>query len=199
MRFILLPGHRFDTVGVPPLIQTLATLALYRGFAEGISQARSVRGYPEWFFTLGQGHVLGVPTQLWLWAAAIVVAYVVLSRTTFGRALYVIGNNETAARFSGVPVDRRVAMTGEITLRGKALPIGGLNEKAVAALRAGVRTILVPKQNAKDLAELPAVVRERLQIVTVDGMDEVLAQALRRRSRSRARTAPGTQTAHYTH
>ena len=53
---------------VPPLIATLATLALYRGLAEGISQARSVRGYPEWFFVLGQGEVLGVPTQLWIFA-----------------------------------------------------------------------------------------------------------------------------------
>ena len=53
---------------VPPLIMTLATLALYRGLAEGISQARSVRGYPEWFFVLGQGDVLGVPTQLWMLA-----------------------------------------------------------------------------------------------------------------------------------
>ena len=51
---------------VPPLIATLGTLALYRGIAEGISQARSVRGYPDWFFVLGQGEVLGVPTQLWL-------------------------------------------------------------------------------------------------------------------------------------
>jgi hypothetical protein len=51
---------------VPPLIATLATLALYRGLAEGISQARSVRGYPEWFYVLGQGEVLGVPTQLWI-------------------------------------------------------------------------------------------------------------------------------------
>jgi rhamnose transport system permease protein len=51
---------------VPPLIATLATLALYRGLAEGISEARSVRGYPEWFFFFGQGEVLGVPFQLWL-------------------------------------------------------------------------------------------------------------------------------------
>ena len=53
---------------VPPLIATLATLALYRGLAEGISQARSIRGYPEWFFVLGQGNLLGIPTQLWLFA-----------------------------------------------------------------------------------------------------------------------------------
>lgn len=99
-------GWFIARVGVPPLIQTLATLALYRGLAEGISQARSVRGYPEWFFGLGQGAVLGVPTQLWLLGVAIVVGGVALSKTTFGRTLYVIGNNETAGRFSGVPVER---------------------------------------------------------------------------------------------
>jgi len=104
-----------------------------------------------------------------------------------------------ASLISGLPVHRRVAMTGEITLRGKALPIGGLNEKAVAALRAGVSTILVPHQNAKDLAELPETVRQRLTIVTVEGMEQVLAQALRRRTRSRSRPASGTEAAHYTH
>ena len=91
---------------VPPLIMTLATLALYRGLAEGISQARSVRGYPEWFFRLGQGEVMGVPTQLWILAVAIVVSGVVLARTGFGRSLYAIGNNEVGARFSGIDVDR---------------------------------------------------------------------------------------------
>jgi rhamnose transport system permease protein len=99
-------GLVITRIGVPPLIATLATLALYRGLAEGISQARSVRGYPEWFFTLGQGEVLGVPTQLWLLATAILVFGVLLARTTFGRALYAIGNSETAARFSGLPVDQ---------------------------------------------------------------------------------------------
>ena len=63
---------------MPPLIATLATLALYRGLAEGISQARSVRGYPEWFFVLGQGEVLGVPTQLWILLAVAIVASVIL-------------------------------------------------------------------------------------------------------------------------
>ncbi len=91
---------------VPPLIMTISTLALYRGLAEGISQAHSVRGYPDWFYVLGQGQALGVPTQLWLLLLAIVVFWVVLSRTTFGRALYAIGHNETATRFSGIPVDR---------------------------------------------------------------------------------------------
>lgn len=93
-------------VGVPPLIMTLATLALYRGLAQGISEARSVRGYPEWFFKLGQGEVLGIPTQLWILVFAILLTGVVLARTNFGRALYAIGNNQTGARFSGLPVDR---------------------------------------------------------------------------------------------
>ena len=91
---------------VPPLIATLATLALYRGLAEGISQARSVRGYPDWFFVLGQGEVLGVPTQLWILVAFTIAAAAILQLTTFGRATYAVGANETAARFSGLNVDR---------------------------------------------------------------------------------------------
>jgi rhamnose transport system permease protein len=91
---------------VPPLIATLGTLALYRGIAEGVSQARSVRGYPEWFYVLGQGDVLGVPTQLWIFAVVAVLAAVVLGYTTWGRTTYAIGSNEVAARFSGLPVDR---------------------------------------------------------------------------------------------
>lgn len=93
-------------VGVPPLIMTLATLALYRGLAEGIAQARSVRGYPDWFFQLGQKDLAGIPTQLWFVLVAIIITGVILSRTTFGRGLYAIGNNELGARFSGIPVDR---------------------------------------------------------------------------------------------
>ncbi|CAM5540694.1 L-arabinose transport system permease protein [Aquamicrobium terrae] len=90
---------------VPPLIATLATLALYRGLAEGISQARSVRGYPDWFYVLGQGEVLGVPTQLWLLAATAVGAAVVLAYTRWGRTIYAIGSNEVASRFSGLSVE----------------------------------------------------------------------------------------------
>ena len=92
-------------VGVPPLIMTLATLALYRGMAEGISQARSARGYPDWFYQLGQGEVLGVPTQLWILVVATIICVVILSRTVFGRSLYAIGSNELASRFSGIPVN----------------------------------------------------------------------------------------------
>jgi rhamnose transport system permease protein len=99
-------GLVITKIKVPPLIMTIATLALYRGLAEGISQAHSVRGYPEWFYFIGQENFLGVPAQLWLLLIAIVIAGIVLDRTTFGRTLYAIGNNETAARFSGLPVDR---------------------------------------------------------------------------------------------
>jgi rhamnose transport system permease protein len=99
-------GWFITRVGVPPLIMTLATLALFRGLAEGISQARSVRGYPEWFYELGQGEVLGVPTQLWILLAVVLASGIVLAKTTFGRALYAIGHNQLAARFSGIPVDR---------------------------------------------------------------------------------------------
>ncbi|MFC2249806.1 ABC transporter permease [Labrys portucalensis] len=91
---------------VPPLIATLATLALYRGLAEGISQARSVRGYPDWFLVLGQGQVLDVPVQVWLLLLTAIVAACVLGLTVFGRATYAIGSNEIAARFSGIAVDR---------------------------------------------------------------------------------------------
>src|SRR5262249_12496675 len=85
---------------------TLATLALYRGLAEGISEARSVRGYPDWFYVLGQGEVLGVPTQLWILLLAAIVAAIILAYTYWGRTVYAIGSNETASRFSGLSVER---------------------------------------------------------------------------------------------
>jgi rhamnose transport system permease protein len=91
---------------VPPLIATLATLALYRGLAEGISQAQSIRGYPKWFFTLGQGNLLGIPTQLWLLAVVAIVGIFILRYTAFGRTTYAIGNNEAGAAFSGLDVVR---------------------------------------------------------------------------------------------
>lgn len=79
---------------------------------------------------------------------------------------------------TGIPVRRDVAMTGEITLRGRVLPVGGLNEKTVAALRAGVRKVLWPARNRKDLEELPKEVRSKVEIVFVDTVDEVLELAL---------------------
>lgn len=101
-----LNGLLIVRVKVPPLIMTLATLAFYRGLAQGISEARSVTGYPEWFFVLGQGNIFGFPTQLWLLLISIIISIILLQRTTLGRTLYAIGNNEVAARFSGLAVDR---------------------------------------------------------------------------------------------
>ena len=97
-------------VGVPPLIMTLATLALYRGLAQGISQARSVTGYPEWFFWFGQGRVAGLPVQLWAFIIMAIISGVVLRSTTLGRSLYAVGNNPVGARFSGLPVGRNLVI-----------------------------------------------------------------------------------------
>ncbi len=77
-----------------------------------------------------------------------------------------------------VPVSRHVAMTGEITLRGRVLPIGGLKEKSLAAHRAGIRTVLMPKDNEKDLEEIPESIREAMTFIPVGHMDEVLKHAL---------------------
>ena len=79
---------------------------------------------------------------------------------------------------TGQAVRSDVAMTGEVTLRGRVLPIGGLKEKALGALRAGIKTILIPKKNVKDLVDLPANVKRKLKFVPVTIMDEVLASAL---------------------
>jgi ATP-dependent Lon protease len=75
-------------------------------------------------------------------------------------------------------VRKDVAMTGEITLRGRVLPIGGLKEKLLAALRGGITTVLIPAENEKDLVEIPANIREGLNIVPVSHVDEALKLAL---------------------
>ncbi len=82
---------------------------------------------------------------------------------------------------TGVPVRKDVAMTGEVTLRGRVLPIGGLKEKLLAALRGGIKTVLIPEENEKDLAEIPANVKEGLEIIPVGHIDEVLLRALTER------------------
>jgi ATP-dependent Lon protease len=79
---------------------------------------------------------------------------------------------------TGIPVRRDVAMTGEVTLRGRVLPIGGLKEKLLAALRGGITTVLIPSENEKDLAEIPDSVKESLKIIPVSHVDEVLAHAM---------------------
>ena len=77
-----------------------------------------------------------------------------------------------------IPVKASVAMTGEVTLRGRVLPIGGLKEKLLAALRGGIKTVLIPKENEKDLAEIPENVKKGLKIIPVSNVDEVLQVAL---------------------
>jgi ATP-dependent Lon protease len=79
---------------------------------------------------------------------------------------------------TGVPIRKDLAMTGEITLRGRVLPIGGLKEKLLAALRSGIKTVLIPQENEKDLAEVPENVKSGLEIIPVSTVDEVLARAL---------------------
>jgi ATP-dependent Lon protease len=79
---------------------------------------------------------------------------------------------------TGIPVRKDIAMTGEVSLRGNAMPIGGLKEKLLAALRGGIKTVFIPEENAKDLAEIPANVKEGLTIIPVSHVREVLAQAL---------------------
>ena len=82
---------------------------------------------------------------------------------------------------TGIPVRRDVAMTGEITLRGRVLPIGGLKEKLLAALRAGITTVFIPKENEKDLVDIPESVTKIIKVIPVAHVDEVIAGALTRR------------------
>ncbi|WP_026619302.1 ATP-dependent Lon protease [Ensifer sp. WSM1721] len=82
---------------------------------------------------------------------------------------------------TGIPISKDVAMTGEITLRGRVLPIGGLKEKLLAALRGGIKKVLIPEENAKDLADIPDNVKNSLEIIPVSRMGEVLEHALMRR------------------
>ncbi|MBW3098900.1 endopeptidase La [Pseudohoeflea coraliihabitans] len=82
---------------------------------------------------------------------------------------------------TGIPVRKDVAMTGEITLRGRVLPIGGLKEKLLAALRGGIKTVLIPEENAKDLPEIPDKLKNGLEIIPVSRMGEVLEHALVRK------------------
>jgi len=81
---------------------------------------------------------------------------------------------------TNIPVDRNVAMTGEITLRGLVLPIGGLKEKLLAAHRAGIKKVIIPEENKKNLIDIPEMITKNLEIVTVKDIDEVLKVALKK-------------------
>ena len=87
-----------------------------------------------------------------------------------------------ASALTSRPVRKGVAMTGEITLRGRVLPVGGIKEKMLAAHRAGIRTVILPRENEKDLEEIPANVRSEMSFHLVDHADQVLELALAQKS-----------------
>jgi rhamnose transport system permease protein len=93
-------------LGVPPLIVTLATLAIFRGLAYGISESRSFNGFPDSFAFWGSGEIAGLPFQLYLLIVVFVISGLILGATPIGRRIYAIGNNEVAARFAGLRVGR---------------------------------------------------------------------------------------------
>jgi rhamnose transport system permease protein len=98
-------------LGVPPLIVTLATLAIFRGLAYGISESRSFNGFPDAFAFWGSGEIAGLPFQLYLLVVVFVISGLVLGATPVGRRIYAIGNNEVAARFAGLRVGRIKLLT----------------------------------------------------------------------------------------
>jgi ATP-dependent Lon protease len=99
-----------------------------------------------------------------------------------------------ASLFTDTPVRANVAMTGEVTLRGLVLPIGGLKEKTLGAVRAGIQHVIIPKLNEKDLPEVPAEVKQKLQFTLVENVDEVLAAALARKPSRPVLIRPATST-----
>ena len=102
----LFNGLFITRLDLHPLVVTLGTFALFRGLAYGFSDADAVSSYPAWFAYFGQAYLGPIPGQLILFVVAVIVVWIVLSRTSFGRYVYAIGSNEEAARFSGVPVWR---------------------------------------------------------------------------------------------
>lgn len=83
--------------------------------------------------------------------------------------------------FTGIPVRKDIAMTGEVTLRGRVLPIGGLKEKLLAALRSGIKTVLIPEENVKDLEEIPTTIKDGIEIIPVSWVEKVIEHALVRK------------------
>ena len=100
----LFNGLFITLLDLHPLVVTLGTFALFQGLAYGLTKAEAVSDFPGWFAYFGQAYFGPVPLQLFIFVLAVVVVWLILSRTRFGRYVYAIGNNEEAARFSGVPV-----------------------------------------------------------------------------------------------
>ncbi|MFA4830438.1 MAG: S16 family serine protease, partial [Thermodesulfovibrionales bacterium] len=86
---------------------------------------------------------------------------------------------------TGKPVKKDVAMTGEVTLRGRVLPIGGLKEKALAAKRMGIKVVIVPKRNKKDLEDIPKYVKKDMEFIFADTMNDVLKAALKTKKKTK--------------
>jgi ATP-dependent Lon protease len=91
---------------------------------------------------------------------------------------------------AGIPVRKDVAMTGEITLRGRVLPIGGLKSKILAAHLSGAKIVILPRKNEKDLRDIPDEIRKSIKLILVDNMDQVLEAALRRKPKALAAEPP---------
>jgi ATP-dependent Lon protease len=94
-----------------------------------------------------------------------------------------------ASLASGRCVRDHLAMTGEITLRGKVLPVGGIKEKVLAAHRTGIRSVILPRQNERDLEDVPRELRDQLELILVDSAEEVLSRALEPRAAARSEAA----------
>ena len=101
-----------------------------------------------------------------------------------------------ASAFTGIPVRRDVTMTGEITLRGRVLPVGGVKEKMLAAHRAGIKYMVMPSENRRDLTDIPQNVRRKVNVELVDHMDEVLEMALTEPPREKAQERPQRDAEH---
>jgi ATP-dependent Lon protease len=95
-----------------------------------------------------------------------------------------------ASALTGIPVNKGVAMTGEVTLRGRVLPIGGLKEKTLAAKRMGIKTVIIPKRNKKDLEDIPKYIKKDMEFIFAETMDDVLNVALKHPKRKKAKKTP---------
>ncbi len=90
-----------------------------------------------------------------------------------------------ASAFTGRAVHKNIAMTGEVTLRGRVLPIGGLKEKTLAAKRMGIKKVIIPKRNEKDLEDIPKYIKKDMKFIPVETMDEVLSNALKKTAKKK--------------
>jgi len=100
-----------------------------------------------------------------------------------------------ASALTGVPVSKHVAMTGEVTLRGRVLPIGGLKEKALAAKRMGINRVIIPSRNKKDLEDIPKYIKKDMEFIFADTMDDVLKVALKSHKKVKGRSHASTKRA----